>query len=152
MKTAQKRREMSLYFGKYFCFFMLFFIVHNFRPFTPIFHFHFERWSQIAKIPSGGCISKEIEDFSSILSLSYYSYVSTTLAKSPERVSLIFIKVGLHQMTSNVPSSPRILFIFNPKQSRCLLHMPQGHLKQKILYLHDDIQTVDISISSQYSA
>lgn len=84
MKTAQKRKEMSLYFGKYLCFFILFFIVHNFRLCNPIFHFHFERWSQIAKTPSGGYISTELGDFSSILSLRYYSYVSIILAKSPE--------------------------------------------------------------------
>lgn len=139
MKTVQKRKEMSLYFGKYFCFFMLFFIVHNFRLCNPIFRFHFKRRSQIAKIPRGGCVSTELGDFSSILSLRYYSYVSTILAKSPELFSLICIKVGLHQMTSNVPSSPRILFIFNPKQSKCLLHIPQGHLEQEIFFLHDDI-------------
>lgn len=54
-------------------------------------------------------------------------------------LSLICIKVGLYQMTSNVPSSSRILSIFNPKQNRYLLYMPQGHLKQEIFFLHDNI-------------
>lgn len=80
-----------------FCFSMLFFIVHNpdiFMFCNRIFHFHFERESQRAKIPGRGCTSAELGDFNSILSLTYYGYVSAILAESPRLFSLIRIKVG----------------------------------------------------------